>query len=145
MATQDLRILAIHDHTLLVESEEAQACGGCRGRAGCAQAGGWPQEIHIDPALVAGLRVHDSVRLELPSGELLRMAVTVYLPPALGLLLGLVVGSSAGGDGAGGIGAILGCAAGFGLTRLIGRRAAPVQHRLIAHRAGEPAQRGGGQ
>ncbi|MEN3111920.1 SoxR reducing system RseC family protein [Uliginosibacterium paludis] len=128
MASSEVRILAIRGTTLVVESHAAAACGSCRSKRQCGTDAGTLRQVEVPLADAGQLQVADTVSLSLPSGELLRMAASLYLPPALGLVLGMVAGA-AGGDAASLAGGALGLMAGLLASRWLGRRAGPVVHR----------------
>lgn len=142
MASQEVRILAIRGNTLLVESESASACGSCRSKSQCGQDAGTVREVEIQPGQAEQLHVRDLVSIGLPSGQLLRMAASVYLPPLLGLLAGMIVGAAWGTDAGAIAGAALGFAVGLIVTRLLGRHGRAVRHTVTAS-SGRHGARGG--
>jgi positive regulator of sigma E activity len=129
MASSEVRILAIRGNTLVVESGSASACGSCASKRQCGTEAGTIRSVEVAPADAEQLRVADMVSLSLPSGELLRMAGSLYLPPALGLVLGIVIGA-AGGDAGSLAGGVAGFVAGLGVSRWLGHRSTPVQHQV---------------
>jgi len=131
MASQEVRILAIRGNTLLVESESASACGSCRSKSQCGQDAGTVREIEVQPGQAERLRVRDTVSLGLPSGQLLRMAASVYLPPLLGLLTGMMIGATQGTDALSLAGGGFGFCAGLAVTRVLGRRGRAVVHTVM--------------
>ncbi len=132
MASQEVRILAIRGNTLLVESSSASACGSCHSKSQCGQESGVPHEIRVAPEQIPSLRVLDTVSVSLSSGQLLRMAMSAYLPPLLGLIAGLITGSLSGSDGVTALCGLGGFVLGLGLTRVLGRQARNVHHEVRA-------------
>ncbi|MDO6385340.1 MULTISPECIES: SoxR reducing system RseC family protein [unclassified Uliginosibacterium] len=132
MASQQVRILAIRGNTLLVESSAASACGSCHSKQQCGQDAGTPHEIRVAPEQMASLRVLDTISVSLPSGQLLRMAMSAYLPSLAGLLAGLLIGSASGSDGLTALSGAIGFCTGLGLTRLLGHKARTVLHEVRA-------------
>ncbi len=129
MASSEVRILAIRGTTLVVESGSASACGSCRSKRQCGTDAGSIRQVEVAAAAAQQLRVADSVSLSLPSGELLRMACSVYLPPVLGLVLGMLVGAAAG-DAGSLAGGAAGLVAGLLGSRWLSRRSPPVVHHV---------------
>lgn len=140
MAEQELKIVAIRGNRLLVETQASGACGSCASKRQCGSDSASPRWIEVAPAAAGQLRVADTVKLSLPSGELLRMAGSVYLPSLLGLLLGMLAGAASS-DTASLAGGGAGFGAGLLCSRWLSRRAAPIQHQVERLQPGAGAAR----
>jgi sigma-E factor negative regulatory protein RseC len=134
MASEDVRILAIRGNTLLVESSVASACGGCRSKSSCGQGGSKPHEIQVIPEVAERLKVQDMVSVGLPSGELLRVILSVYVPPLCGLMLGVLPSLAGGSDAVTVLGGAIGLGVGLLVTRTLGKIGRP-----IVYSVGNPA------
>lgn len=118
MSTQQVRIIAVRDRSVLISTDTA-ACGGCRSKSSCGT--GNTQEVAVTPELAARLRGLQSAELAAQDGIALRAASIAYLPPLVGLLAGLLLGATQGDVAALG-GALLGFIVGIGVTRRLTRQ-----------------------
>jgi positive regulator of sigma E activity len=128
MASQEMRIVAIHGDTLLVDGADVSGCGGCRSKSLCGHNESAMREIRVDAAEAARLRVHDQVLIGLPSGQLLRMMSSAYLPVLCGFVLGMLGGAAAGSDRLSLLLGTVGFVAGVFVTRYLSRHRAPLVH-----------------
>jgi sigma-E factor negative regulatory protein RseC len=140
MIAERARIIAIADGRMVLEPVSS-ACASCGSVKSCGTAklskmlpsGQRKLSLPAQP----GRRVGEEVELTLPESALLTAAAVAYLPPLLGLILGVVVGGS---GAAGPVGAALGLCLGLfaarGLSRSLEGRFDPIpveRHGVPAH------------
>lgn len=134
----------------LVRVSRVEACQACRSRAFCHAMGGQVQEhlVEVDNPLEA--RPGDQVQLALPGTSLLGASATLYILPALGLVLGALAGSWASPalgcpEDLAAIGlSATGLVWGLGLAALVGRRLgsrAAYQPRMVSVKRSAQAER----
>ena len=120
MSNTQARILSIEPHSIRVSVAEQSACGGCRSKSACGV--GTIREIPVDNQTLESLRIGDQVELKLPTSITLGLAALLYLPPALGFLLGMAFSSLISDNEAIALACgVIGLALGFTLTWAINR------------------------
>lgn len=120
MSITQVRIVSIETRAIRVSVAEQSACGGCRSKSACGV--GTVREIPVDDQTLESLRIGDQVELKLPTSITLGLAALLYLPPALGFLLGMAFSSLISDNEAITLaGGVIGLALGFTLTWAINR------------------------
>lgn len=123
------RVVAVETDGVWVETIRKTTCGTCAAQKGCGHgmmnriSEGRRSLIRALPGKLkpAQCTVDDEVSISIPEEVILRGSLIVYILPLLIMLLGAWTGASLfpdNEDPAGGLGAVLGFAAGFGLVRL---------------------------
>ena len=118
------RVLQMRDGLATLACEEASACGACSPGRGCglrwlSVGGRRTIDVPVPPDDPVPLQSGEAVTVSLPDGDLLRIALRLYVPPLLGLLIGplLARGASYEGEGAAVLAALAGLLVGWFLAR----------------------------
>lgn len=115
---------AFEDGRIEVRIRRAEACGSCEARGACGMLGGGAEDITLTVENTLGAEVGDEVLLGLSEVAVIKASATVYLIPAINLILGGLIGVGvadflrADKDAA----ALLGAAAGLALGLLLSGR-----------------------
>ncbi|MCB1888005.1 MAG: SoxR reducing system RseC family protein [Rhodocyclaceae bacterium] len=128
MIREQARIVALREGRMVLEPVNT-GCGSCGKASGCgtARLASWLPSARrsLNLPAVPGARIGEVLEVGLPETALLVAALTAYLPPLLGLVLGALAITPAG-EALQPLGAALGTLAGLAVSRLSGR--------LLAHR-----------
>lgn len=120
MSTAQGRIVSIEGNSVKLRIAEQSACGSCHSKSACGV--GSTREIHVDDFTRGRLRQGDKVELVMPGSLTLGLAAALYVPPAVGFLLGMVgVAGLGAGDGFALLGGFAGLATGMIASRLLAR------------------------
>ncbi len=107
-------VIEVKNGQLTVRFERPEACGECHACDG---------HKHQAMIQVAGdAQVGDSVTVSMPDGQVAKASLLAYIVPLIGLMLGLFVGWTFGGDIPAVIGAAAGLVLSFGILRLLDGR-----------------------
>ena len=109
-----------------VRLRRVEACHNCEAEGACKAFGGKTEDVEISVENTVNAKVGDEVRVSLLESSVIKASAALYLLPAMGLILGAVLGAELlaiwDRDGRALLGAVLGVAIGFGLARWIGSR-----------------------
>lgn len=115
------RVVALDDSGIWVETVQRSSCNGCAAKSGCGTGllgDFWSRasqvRVAVAPPALDTIRLHDTVVIGIAENTLASSALVVYLLPLLTLVLGALVGQSAGAE----VWAILGAVGGFVLGAL---------------------------
>lgn len=128
MITETGKVVAVTDEHAWVQTIRASACQSCSARNGCGQkvlasaTGGRANQVRVFNAV--GAQVGEEVTLGIDENALLSASLLVYAVPLLLMVLASMIGHqlSAGNDIAAMLGAFMGLAAGFLVSRQLQHR-----------------------
>ncbi len=111
------KVVEIEGDKAVVQLEEHEACPGSFSCACCAGASREPRKLRVE---ASGLKEGDTVRVSIPAYAGYLGTVVIFLLPVALFVAGMLVGGLLeGGEGANGMGPIIGGICGFGLALLI--------------------------
>ncbi|GAA5172137.1 SoxR reducing system RseC family protein [Viridibacterium curvum] len=128
MSTTQGRIVGIVGNSVELAIAEQSGCGSCRSKSSCGV--GTTRAVVVDDLTLSQLRQGDKVEISMPTAMTLGLAAALYIPPALGFLLGTVIATAWGaGDSLSLLAGLAGLVTGFfaarRLTTLLGTSPQP--------------------
>jgi positive regulator of sigma E activity len=119
MKTREIEgtVVEVEGDRAVVQLEEHESCGGTFSCACCAGASQEPRKLHVT---AEGLSVGDTVQVSIPAYAGYIGTLVVFLLPVGLFVAGMLIGGAVeGGEGANGMGPIIGGICGFALAVLI--------------------------
>jgi sigma-E factor negative regulatory protein RseC len=77
---------------LRVRVSRAEACHACKSKDVCASIGAQTSDLYVTVPDTQGARPGDHLTLSIPESSLIKASLVLYLIPAIGLILGAVLG-----------------------------------------------------
>lgn len=116
------RVVALDESGIWVETVQRSSCHSCAAKSGCGTGllgDFWRRanqvRVAVSPRALIGIQLHDTVVIGIAENTLASSALIVYLLPLVALVLGALIGQSAGAE----IWAILGALVGLALGALV--------------------------
>jgi len=81
------------ENRIFVKIRRAEACHSCSARTACFTLGGQSKEMVLELDNTINARPGDEVTLSMPEGSIIKASMVLYLIPAVGLLVGAILGN----------------------------------------------------